>query len=240
MPISRQRKTEGKGRSIRKRKGLETKIVDGEARMPNKAFNLIRERPELLAFVRIGRVVNALGFSIHILKTPVNESSHVDARQSARAMFVFAGFIHEALNVIRSMETEYSAVPAFDSLKGILSKGSFKKPKAIVDAIRNRIGFHLDYKEILTSKTLKTARLSEYYVIHSGYDDEPNGLYINLADDIDWEYLVDTFASKKSEGETAQEILDALVDLSLEISRGSKIFLGYLLDCLGIKPPLKL
>lgn len=228
MPISKHRKK----RTSRKRKVVnlnETKSPIQRIRIRKHRFREIRNNPDFLALVKVGRAVNAITSGIQFTSDYIDDNSPVGLRQYNRAFFTTSGFLYEGLEVVTSIRLKYLSEPFFNKLN-ILIGDEYKKHRKVLQEIRNSIAFHLDSDDKSTKLTLSNLKLNRYDLM-SGNSGRMMDFYFDMADTVDFNYLIDKFKDGRPEPEVLAEIMELVTELM-----NSFAFAGHeFLDGLGKK-----
>lgn len=173
-------------------------------------FPQLRNDKDFLAMIKVGRAVNAVISSIQFISDYKDDDSPKGKRQYNRAIFTTCGYLYEGLLLIDSLRLRYIQEPFFDKLN-ILISDKYKKHRKAVQEIR-QIAFHLDSDDKSTKVTLGNLKLSCYEFISSD-SDKMIDFYFNMADTIDFNYLIDKFKEDQTETEIFKELLQLVTEL---------------------------
>lgn len=241
-PVAKHRKlTDAPGKRRRARKARP--IIDFSSKgvfVSPRAFNKLRNNPDFEVLVRIGRVVNALGFSFNSQKGEKGESVYELRRKSTRGLFLMCAYLWEAILVIQKLEAEhgssYTDSEPFQQLLKVADPKNYGKHKAVVEAVRNNVGFHLDHKMIATTEPISKIEQSEDYDLLT-MDYDRRFFYVNIADEIDLIHLADKFRGKRGRTATIKEMIGLVIELTLELVGSSNAFVRDLMTRMKLMPP---
>lgn len=222
MPTSKHRKKHG----VKKRRFVElneTKTPTTRIRIRKHRFREVRNNPDFLALVKVGRAVNAVTSGIKFISDYMDDNSPVGRRQYYRAFFMTGGFLYEGLELVTSLRLKYLNEPFFDKLN-VLIGDEYKKHRKVLQEIRNSIAFHLDSDDKSTKLALNNLNLSRYDLM-SGSSGRLMDFYFDIADTIDWNYLIDKFKDGRPEPEVVQELLDLFSEIMTSFGTAGDEFL---------------
>jgi hypothetical protein len=230
MPVSKRRKnSKGKRRTI-------TPLVPVKTERWNVKLNgsrllNIRNDPDFLTIIKIGRVMNAVAYGVTDIGS-YNVNTALCTRQYRRALFVLGGYLHQSITLVSAIKGRYLTEPGFEPLRLIALDSEHKKARDYVRKIRNFTAFHSDEYDETTRQTLSRLKPMTYPFM-SGDDDTAGTFYFEFSDYIDLAFLVDTFANGRSFEETSEDILVSIMDLAYKFLTACHEFLHAL--CTKIK-----
>lgn len=223
MAISKHRK-----KSPTKRRKV---VVVGEPNPSNQKFRIRRHRfpelrnnPDFLALIKVGRAVNAVTSGLQFISDYMDDVSPVGRRQYHRAVFITGGFLYEGLELITSLQLKYQTEPFFEKLNGLLDV-KYAKHRKILQEIRHSVAFHFDSHDKSTKAALDNLKLPRYDLM-SGTSERIMDFYFDLADTVDLNYLIDKFKGSRPEPEVVMEIFNAITDLMTLFSSAGHEFLS--------------
>ena len=227
MPVSKQRKK--KGTKKRKFGDLnETKLPIQRIRIRKHRFREIRNNPDFLALIKIGRAVNAVTSGFQFISDYINDDSPIGRRQYNRAFFTTSGFMYEGIVVATSIRSKYSSKSFFDGFSSLISD-KYKAHRKVLQEIRNSVAFHLDSNDKSTKTALANLNLSRYDLM-SGSSERMMDFYFDFADTIDFNYLIDKFKNNRPETEVLEEIIKFITELMTAFVKAGHEFLAGLAE----------
>ncbi|MBV9242648.1 MAG: hypothetical protein JO314_11630 [Acidobacteria bacterium] len=189
----------------------------------------LRGDPDFLTLVKIGRVMNAIAFAVHGAVYGDPEGSVVGARQYRRSLYVAAGYVHEGIRLVQSIKGRYLTEPAFDALRTMALGYDDKKARDYVRVIRNMTAFHLDEADIVTREVLCKIPPGMYDL--AGGDDRTVATFnFDFADRIDMAYLCEMFANGREWPETAEDIVNTVIEFATRFLVACERFHATLID----------
>jgi hypothetical protein len=224
MPISKHRKKKG----LRKRKVVDIKEIKSpikRIRIRKHRFREIRNDPDFLALVKVGRAVNAVTSGVQFISDYMEDYSPVGRRQYYRAFFTTSGFLYEGLELVTSIRLKYLSEPFFNKLN-VLIGDEYKKHRKVLKEIRHSIAFHLDSDDKSTKLTLSNLKLNRYDLM-SGNSDRVMDFYFDMADTIDFNYLIDKFKDDRPELEVLSELMKLVSELMNRYNLSSFNYSGF-------------
>lgn len=209
MPVSRKRKN---GNSRQKK----TVAVKPPQRTERWSANLngsrlmyLRNDPDFLTIIKIGRAVNAICFAMNSLYYEDGKTVS-SVRQYRRGCFILAGYLHEGLLVVKSIKGRYLTYPAFEPLRAMALGAEYKDEREYVRTIRNAMAFHLDEIDETTRHTL--ARIKPTMLPFMSGDDATFATsYFELSDYLDIAFLVEKFGNGREWDEAAGAVLESVM-----------------------------
>lgn len=221
-----------------KQKASPVKFVDNQkVRITKTKFHELRENPDFVALVDVGRIINALLFSMDLTLTMDRSVKTARGRRaSARVFVIAASYLHEALETLASFRSRYGSEPFFEkALKLIYPPDGNNRRSRILKVLRNSSGFHLDHERKVTAETLKSLNLT-VYDLYSGDDTSIGSLFFDIADTVDLNYWINQFRAEKSEGDTLSEIARTVGEMTKEVLDACESILTALGTRLAILP----
>lgn len=169
----------------------------------------LRNDPDFLTIIKIGRVTNAVCYA---LTNVIREDGKTVAsvRQFRRGCFVLAGYLHERLKLVQSIKGRYLIHPQFEPLRALALAAEHKRDRDYIRTIRNTMAFHLDEIDETTRQTLAGLKPTTLPFM-SGDDETFATAYFELSDYLDVAYLVEKFGDGRTWEETAQMVLDTIM-----------------------------
>ena len=222
MPTSKHRKKKG----LKKRKFIdlsETRPQTTRIRIRRHRFRELRNNQDFLALIKVGRAVNAVTSGLQFISDYMDDNTPVGRRQYYRAVFMTSGFLYEGLELVTSLRLKYLNEPFFTKLN-VLIGDKYKRHRKILQEIRNSIAFHLDSDDKSTKLALSNLNLSRYDLM-SGSSDKVVDFYFDMADTIDWNYLIDKFKDGRPEPEVNKELLKLVSEVMTNFSTAGHEFL---------------
>ncbi|MEZ5423162.1 MAG: hypothetical protein R2682_08730 [Pyrinomonadaceae bacterium] len=192
-----------------------------------KRFDLLRSNDDFLAFIRVGRLLNAVAFSTEVLLTSRPDGNDPrGTRQYNRAFFLTGGYLYEAVQLIDSLYLEFQHESYFAGLKQFATSNLDKGFKKVLQTMRHSIAFHLDCDNKSTQQTLPNLSLSSYRVM-SATTETYRDFYFDLADTVDINYLVDSLGGPDSETIVLNRIAKSVSEMQIGLlSAGHDFLLG--------------
>ncbi|MEO8649441.1 MAG: hypothetical protein ABI539_09770 [Acidobacteriota bacterium] len=201
MPVSKQRKKKGIQHRTPKSPKPDLTFDGKNFWIGEKKYDEIKSNPDFIAAVRLGRVVNALSFSVNLLIRHLDFKSESPAtlRNHVRSLMLVAGYVHEALSVFYSLRLAYQSFDFFSKIDALLYPTD-KSREILLKVIRDGGAFHLDSDNKITAKTL-LALDSDGYDIFTAESDSAFHFYFNFSDVVDLNH----FLAQMSDEMTLQE-----------------------------------
>jgi hypothetical protein len=169
--------------------------------------------------------VNAVTSGLQFISDYVDNDSPVGRRQHNRAFFTTSGFLYEGLDVAVSIRLKYLNEPFFNKLNALIGD-EYKDHRKVLKEIRHSIAFHLDSDDKSTKLTLSKIKLNRYDLM-SGNSDRVIDFYFDLADTIDYNYLIDKFKDDRPESEVLAELIKLVTELMAPFgSAGHEFLIG--------------
>jgi hypothetical protein len=170
----------------------------------SRVFQL-RNDPDFLTMIKIGRAMNAISFVINDIMLYGEQKTLKETLQYRRAAYVLGGYLHEAITVVDRVKGRYLGEPAFESLRVLLLDPEYRKVRKHARKIRNYLAFHLDELDERTQRMLSKLKPSNYTVMSA---DIPDGcFYFELSDYLDMAFIVDEFADGRSWEKTSEDVI---------------------------------
>jgi len=217
MPVSKKRKRAGK---VVQRQVFQGYQPDHSKRWKLKIkpeqFIYLRDDPDFLLLIKIGRAINAISFATCNWISFVECKTHVQRRQHRRGLFVLAGYLHETIMLIRSVGDRHITMEAFVPLRDIAYSEEYKKARSYFKIIRNYTAFHLDSADFHEVTRESLAQLdATMYVLMGGDDDTAGTFYFEFSDYLDFAYVGKSFQGDRTAEETANDIQKTIIDTAL-------------------------
>jgi len=211
MPVSKKRKN-----AVNKpRKVVPLTVQKTErwaASLNGSRLMYLRNDPDFLTIIKMGRATNAVSYA---LTNVIREDGKTVAstRQFRRGSFVLAGYLHEGINVVRSIKGRYLTHPKFEPLRALALAAEYKRDRDYIRTIRNVVAFHLDEVDETTRHALGKLKPSTLPFM-AGDDRMFMTFYFEFSDYLDVSYLVEKFGDGRSWEETAQDIVNSIMKFS--------------------------
>lgn len=203
-------------------------------RIRRSKFNDIRANDDFISMIRIGRVLNALNFTMQLIIENKTIDSAVGRRNHYRTNFNAGGFLYEGLLLVDDLRSKYANDDSFTILRDLPFKTSDRRRK-IVKTIRDNVAFHFDHKNNTVRPTLENLN-TDYFEFYSADGPQLGQFYFNLSDLIDINYILDELNDDKPERETHVEIYQVIDDLTAHFVRGAEAFIIGMSRKLGLVP----
>lgn len=210
----------------------ERKTPNHRIRIRRHRFREVRNNPDFLALIKVGRAVNAVISGMQFISDYIGDDSPVGRRQYHRAFFTTCGFLYEGLDLVTSIRLKYLREPFFNKLN-LLIGDEYKKHRKVLQEIRHSIAFHLDSGDKSTKIALSNLNLKRYDLI-SGNSDRIMDFYFDMADTIDFNYLIDKFKDDRPESEVIKEIIEMITKLVTAFATAGHEFLTGLAEKMNI------
>lgn len=209
------------------------RIVDLQRlRVSKEKFAELRNNPDFVTLIQIGRIINALAFCLELLQNIRGDKRAIDRRYNNRTFFIIASYLHEALAVLYGLRSRYAKEESFSEINKILYPADPKQEK-ILKLVRNT-GFHLDGESKATQDALSKLNFP-HYDIFSGDTPALISFHCDISDAIDFNYLIDSFITGgQTESEVQKEISAAVIEAMQAVGRGCNVFLEGLVRKLGL------
>lgn len=234
MPISRSR-TRGAKRPKRKHNTQPLYMHGDVVRLKPKVFEALREDPDFVAMVRIGRVLNVLDHARYLNDNPPEWPSRAfETRHRVRTLFDMAVHIAQGLEAVQSLRLSYHSEEYFSALNALFGE-EFSAKLNIVRKITNT-AFHLDNEVTATLSTLKELDLP-YYDFYTETKGESVWSYFYLGDMVDLNYLIGEVMDNNADRLTLIEILTAVLDLNVAFINAARDFVKGLAVKLKLMTP---
>jgi hypothetical protein len=207
-------------------------LVNGMLRLKKHSFERVRKEKDFVNLIRVGRLLNCLGFSMQLVAGRPAMSSILEQRFHYRTIYLMGGYLYEGYLLVDDLWSTYRDEPFFKGLRDLKTELPDRRRK-IVKKIRDGVGFHLDWREQATSVTLDKLQI-DYVELLSFESDERGDLYVSAADVIDLNYLLDELKGSQTEPDTHKEIYDALTSLLDEFAGACDLFICGLIPRLDL------
>jgi hypothetical protein len=202
--------------------------VNGSLRMSKAKFESLRNDPDFITAIQLGRVLNAIAYALELQENRPPVGSKTSDRYALRTLFIMASYVHEALELLTSLRIRYATNPAFEPVKSLLEHPNKRRTK-ILKLIRDRVGFHLDDDKVATPAAMAKLNLP-YYDIVSSESAKITDFFFNISDNVDLNYLLDELKGDEGEAETLMEILNTVSEMLLEVALAAHPFLTALVN----------
>ena len=218
MPVSKKRKRAGK--KVVRQAVVTTPNYSKRWNLKLKPSQMIylKDDPDFLMMLKMGRMLNALLFSMTSVAQFIKNDSYLAKRQYRRGLFILASYLHESITVLKSTEQRHLIMDSFVPLRKIVFNPEYKKTRDYLRAIRNVAGFHLADSAVHenTRDALSDLDLSAYVLM--GGDDENDFVtyYFELTDILDMAAISGHFPDERDPREVANEIHDAVHKVAKE------------------------
>lgn len=203
MPVSKKRKRAGK--VVTRQAVVTAPDVSKSLNLKIKPSQMIylKNDPDFLMMVKMGRILNAILYAVTSIAPFMENPTHISRRQYRRGLFVLAGYLHESINILRTVEDRHITMESFIPLRNIAHGVEYKKAREYLREIRNVAGFHLadsgGYEN--TKQAISELKLSSYELM-GGDDNDFSTYYFELSDILDISVI-----SKKFEDERDPELI---------------------------------
>ena len=208
------------------------------ARLNGSRLQMLRQNEDFVNLIKMGRAMNGVFFNIDVMKDNIAEDTPRRRRQSRRAFFYLGGEIHEALQVVRSIQGRYLGQEPFEPLRLLVHDTMYKKHRDYIKSVRNNAAFHHDQLDVSTRQTLREMKLT-WYDLMSGHQGDTLSQYFEFADIVDMGNLVRRFGSVETWGETAKEIQRVIFNFATEFGAAGSSFVQHLMEATNIKEHVK-
>lgn len=188
----------------------------------------LKNDPDFLLMVKIGRMLNAVTFALTIFTSFRPFTNKVGCRQTRRGLFVLAGYIHESISIIKNVEERHVTMESFIPLRDIAYNHEYRKARDYARTIRNVTAFHLDESTTFenTKRSLEDLELGAY-VLMGGDTLNPGSFYFELADYLDFALIGRTFQDGREPQEAADDIQNTILEVGNElVNRGHAFMLA--------------
>lgn len=222
MPTSRKRKRAGKAV---KRQPYEMPKFDlsksWSLKIKPTQLRYLKEDPDFLTMVKFGRAINAISFAATVVGLGVHQKTQTDKRQYRRGLFVLAGYLHQTILIIRSVDDRHITMESFIPLRTIAHDAKYEKVRTYAKTIRNYTAFHLDEfdKHENTKRSLDMLDPT-MYVLMGGDNDHFGTFYFQLSDYLDFQIVGKEFQGDRTPEETINDITDSIIGTSFELLDG--------------------
>jgi hypothetical protein len=225
MPVSRHKRKQVLSKRPKRKKPVLPEAPQWKTiRLRGHRFAQLKKSADFVNWVKIARLINAIAFGLKCLDDYLDDMSPIGRRQTNRAIFVTAGYLHEGLDLVGSMQLRYAVEPFYEGFKDLLDSQTFELQRKMLKEIRHSVGFHLDSRRDNTEKTIQNLALRHWDLV-SAADNTPMGLYFNFADVVDFNYLVDKFNHGGSDEETFTFIIRSFADIFAAFQGAGETFL---------------
>lgn len=207
-------------------------LVDGMLRLTRNAFDKVKGEHDFVNIVRVGRLLNCLCFGMQLIADKSETSTILEQRNHYRKIYLIGGYLYEGLLLIDDLWSLYNGCDFYSGFAALKSEKPERRRK-IVQTIRDSVGFHLDWREKLTSATIN--KLDLPYVEFIAYQGKQVGdTYASVSDVVDLNYLMDCLKGEQSEPETQREIYDTLASLTSDMTKACDVFINGLIKRLKL------
>ena len=225
MPVSKKRKRAGK--KVTKQTVVTTPDVSKSWTLKIKPSQMIylKNDPDFLMMIKMGRILNAVLFALTSAVQLRMYPTHIARRQYRRGMFVLAGYLHESINIIRSVDERHNTMESFVPLRKIAHNPEYKKAREYLREIRNVAAFHLadSVGHENTQIALSELKPSSYELM--GADDEEFATYyFELSDTLDVAAKSKKFEDDRDPDVVSEEIHQTINAIAWEFIKGATHF----------------
>jgi len=152
----------------------------------------LRNDPDFLTMIKIGRVMNALNFCITTIVSCKDYENLTQRRQAKRAYFLLGGYVHQAIALVDSIKGKYLGNEAFEPLRFLVLDYKYQNIRKFAKKMRNYTAFHLDEYDETTRKTLAKLKPTTYTLM-CGEDEMLGSHYFAFSDFLDLTFLGNAF-----------------------------------------------
>lgn len=224
---------------VRKSKTIDIQRTEKDRMILKKRkFAEVRTNPDFITAVRVGRLLNSVLFVQSLVLFDYDFKKSADRRRWTKVFQLNIGYIHEALEVLGSVESKYATKDFYERARNLINPATpvDKRRKKLLRIIRDTSTFHLDKDARMTSSELAAMPAEDYYLFST--DDGTIGhLHFDLADEVDLSHIIETFRDSPDEGkkEIMLRIGRMLGELGTEVISAADNFLSGLLAGLGLR-----
>lgn len=191
---------------------------------PSQMIHL-RDDPDFLMIVKMGRIINAVLYAQTTIIQFGVEDRYLNRRQYRRGLFVLAGYLHEAINILRHVEDRHVTMESFIPLRKIVHGVEYKQTREYLREIRNVAGFHLADSVDIENTKLALSELELTSHVLMGADDKENlTYYFELSDMLDIAIIGRKFKADRDIDEVHEEIHQAVLNTSHEFATAAVAF----------------
>jgi hypothetical protein len=225
MPVSKKRKRAGK--VVKK----ERVYIPPD---PKKSWNLkikpsqmiyLKNDPDFLMMVKMGRILNAVLYAVTSIAPFTVTPTHIARRQYRRGLMVLAGYLHESINIIRTVDERHISMESFIPLRKIAHNPEYKRVREYLREIRNVAGFHLadsaGYEN--TKEAIAKLDLSAYELM-GGDDDDFSTFYFEFSDSLDIGIISRRFEDERGLDFAAEDIHKTVTKVAWEFIQAATHF----------------
>ena len=161
MPISKHRKSTTKKR-VPRPTGTVNNKTSWEFKLHSSHVIQLRNDPDFIAMIKIGRAMNALWFGLSTVVNSIEMRNNAERRLHVRAGHILGGYLHEAIELVDRLKGRYLGHESFEPLRKLVVEPEYRKVRRYARKVRNNLAFHLDQYDVTTAPTLATfSRLAE-------------------------------------------------------------------------------
>lgn len=175
----------------------------------------LRDDPDFMTMVKIGRVINALSFCLENIVKNRDQKTACESSSYRRAHFLLGGYVHQGITLIDRIKGRYLGVPEFEPLRVLVVEAEHRKIRKYAKKVRNYTAFHLDEYDETTRRTLAHLK-PETYTMMSGDDRSTGYHYFEFADFLDMAFLFDEFSNGREWKETTEDIVHGIMHYAIE------------------------
>ena len=155
-------------------------------------------------------------------------------RQRFRASTFAIGVLHEGLNRVDGLHEYYQNVDYFDN--GFGTWVSDKKIRnfrtRLIQTVRNQMSFHFD-TEVVRHTIANEFDLTEYILV-SANSDIAADMFFELAETIEFDYLVREFKSNEEKLTATKLILNTVAEITIKFIKSTDLFMAGILRDLNV------
>lgn len=204
MPVSKKRTA--KKHLVRKPLTLtKEKTERWNIKLNGSRLAFLRDNPDFMTMIKIGRAMNAVLYAMQTVLDNREPKTIVQTRQYRRGCFVLAGYLHQGIRLIPTIQRPYLKFPEFQMLREVAHDPGTKAARVYVKKVRNFTAFHLDEYNETTQRTLAKLKPT-MYILASGDNQAIGNFYFDLADEVDLQFLLAEL-SNETYGEVTPEDL---------------------------------
>lgn len=218
MTIRKKSRNKGLSRSGRNQKAKKypVRFLNNSKVVVTKAkFLEIRDKPDFLSMVSVGRALNALIFAYSLAQIDQTIKTAKGRRNRVRVFQITSSYMHEVIKVLESHSLRYANETFFEKAKSIVSPSDpeIKMKLRILKTIRDSSGFHLDHDNKIARSVLPALDLTQY-VLFPGDGNTMLDSCFDISDTIDLNYWINEFRDDRNDNDTFREIATAVSSLT--------------------------
>lgn len=172
--------------------------------------------------IKIGRTMNAVMFASTIVIRNFEMKTFTEGRQYFRSYLILGGYLREAIKVVLAVKGRYVGDPQFEPLRLLALDAKHKKVRSYLKKVRNFAAFHLDEFDETTRRTLSHMKPTAMNII-GGDDASGFSVYYEIADFLDFAFLVEEVADGRPAEEVRRDLTMSILDFSRVHHRRQRI-----------------